>query len=163
MSIIFFTGTRGGLSSASEDWLIKQLVDTFQKARQLRIEAKFIHGCCTGSDEQFHGLLSHFLREDFRGVANEGLISIELFPSDLPQYTAHSLNVWLGVPIKIHPPSPPLARNVEMARICTECWANPATMKRGRSGTWHAIGAVRQFGKEVKSHVPLESHPLGRM
>lgn len=108
----------------------------------------FIHGAAVGTDAIFHKSVCAWaldLRPDLRQR-----IRMEIFPSDLPQWVDHELKtVGIGIPIIIHRPSPPLERNIAMARTLHELWVFPKSKMRTRSGTWHMVGQVERLCKPV--------------
>lgn len=142
---IAFTGPRSGMT-------VKVLNLIFAAFDDLppQKEIKFFHGACVGADEHFHRALVAYLLDHH---TRKGLWSLEIYPSDQPKYVANLLCTQMGIPITIHPPMPPLKRNVVMARECHVLWAAPINWIRMRSGTWYTIHQVERLVKPIEYFV----------
>jgi hypothetical protein len=124
---ISFTGTREGYN----EWQAEQLGDWLSKHKnRITIAA---HGCCIGSDIQFHRLV--------RKICGNSVF-IAIFPSD------HALT---KAPIPddadfVAEPAPPLERNRTIVDTgYDQLLATPAQMgEQLRSGTWAAIRYARK-------------------
>lgn len=143
---IAFTGPRSGFSDDVAHRITKQFSLFVGK------EIRWMHGVCTGADERFHWLLEGFLYKTDKKLTKDW--SLELFPSNLPHYVGTTLaTIKLGIHLTIHPPMPPLKRNVLMARECHVLWAAPVNWIRMRSGTWYTILQVEKLAKPIEYFV----------
>lgn len=142
---IAFTGPRSGMTAKIQSMIFAALDDLHPQK-----EVKFIHGACVGADEYFHRALVAYLLDH---PARRKLWSLEIYPSDQPKYVANLQCTQAGIPIAIHPPMPPLKRNILMARECHVLWAAPVNWIRMRSGTWHTILQVEKLVKPIEYFV----------
>jgi hypothetical protein len=120
--IVSFTGTRRGMRPAQFDRVTLTV-------KQLKLEVG-IHGCCHGSDREFHEIVQSF--------------PLHMYPSNEEQHRWAFENA-KGAKDVVHPyldvPKYSLLRNLRMVDASRATIAAPSgfnEIMRG-SGTWHSI------------------------
>lgn len=127
--IVGFTGTRKGMNSSQEDRLRGLLSDWQRLWPDHQI---FVHGGADGADTQAHA------------IAVELGYGVEVRPT--PENMVNWINR-LDVAV-VHPPKPPLDRNLDIVSQCEVLVATPYEREEiMRSGTWATVRAARKQSK----------------
>lgn len=133
---IGFTGSREGMSPLQRKWVITSLIKEVVHNRVTRAH----HGCCEGSDEEFHGIA--------RGVMTQGLEGITLHP---PIKNQHEMKYdeWTMMNCIWYPRKAYLARDRDIVTCTGSLLATPNTDRPTRgSGTWYTIQYARDLGNK---------------
>lgn len=125
--IIGFTGTRAGMTRPQRELFTKVIVYLGTKL--------FVHGDCTGSDEQAHDIVR---------LVSPGT-RIAIWPPLNPKNRAYKQGD------TVHPPEPYLARNDNIVNDVERMIATPKGMSEEHqgSGTWHAIHYTLEVNKPL--------------
>lgn len=109
--IVGFTGTQNGLTFRQREALRDYL-------HSLHAE-RFHHGDCIGADATAHTFMVR-------------RVPIEIHPSNIKDKRAFCRGATI-----VHPPKPPLDRNVDIVKVADLMVACPKnSFEEGRSGTW---------------------------
>lgn len=129
--ILAFTGTRRGLTNAQRGRLAETLNDIQTMSEDGLI---LLHGGAPGADAE----------ADFLAARLE--ITTEVYPSTVHPWTTYTARPGLTV----HPPAPPLKRNVMMVRRADRLIACPAGAdEEVRSGTWYCYRRMKELNKSI--------------
>lgn len=124
--ILSFTGTRRGMKPAQYErvfFAVKQTAWT-----------RAVHGCCHGSDREFHDLTSS--------------LAHDLFPSNEEQHQWALQNSFGGRNV-IYPIMPPIERDKKMVDLGNTLIATPGGMQEiVHSGTWTTI----RYARRIRRH-----------
>lgn len=129
--IIGFTGTRRQIT-VPQYLALRHYITETQMRGDLHIE-KVVHGDCVGADSFFDQI-----------VCDRTAWLRELHPSDLPDTRANSHLFRPERVMRVHPPAPPLERNVRIVRRVDLLLACPRGVETLRSGTWATIRLARK-------------------
>jgi hypothetical protein len=124
-----FTGSQRGMTARQFEAFMEFMKDPRW--------TEFGNGLCIGADAEAVRHVA-FGRPD---------IKITGFPSNVPHKLAWGVT---RLCYRVHPPKPPLDRNVDIAEWCDEMVATPKEEEEViRSGTWTTIRRARERNKPV--------------
>ena len=134
MRSIGFTGTQDGMTQIQKE-LIRLRAEAVLFSYS---DVVFHHGCCIGSDEEFHEIL--------RSLSQE--VVIHGHPGDLPAKTSYVVDDCDILDAR----SPNLMRNGVLVTKSHELWSTPGGFSEEmRSGTWATI----RIAKKIKAPMDI--------